>query len=117
MKEDVLEQIVDDYLKFSGYFTVHNVGFKPAGDDPEYEAAKDRVPSDVDVVGFHPRKEGLDRVVVVSCKSWQVGFDADYRLALLREGKKIAGRYAWQSFRELWGTQMGPRVALRRATT
>ena len=25
VKEDVLEQIVDDYLQFKGYFTVHNV--------------------------------------------------------------------------------------------
>jgi len=25
MKEDVLEQIVDDYLQFKGYFTTHNV--------------------------------------------------------------------------------------------
>jgi hypothetical protein len=29
MKEDVLEQIVDDYLQFKGYFTTHNVRFKP----------------------------------------------------------------------------------------
>lgn len=27
MKEDVLEQVVDDYLKFKGYFTTHNVTF------------------------------------------------------------------------------------------
>lgn len=102
MKEDVLEQIVDDYLQFKGYFTVHNVSFKPPADDPEYDANKDRVPSDVDVVGYHPHKTGVDRVAVVSCKSWQVGFDADYRLNLLREGKKVGNRYAWQSFRELW---------------
>jgi hypothetical protein len=24
MKEDVLEQVVDDYLKFKGYFTTHS---------------------------------------------------------------------------------------------
>jgi len=29
MKEDVLEQVVDDYLKFKGYFTTHNVRFGP----------------------------------------------------------------------------------------
>jgi len=27
MKEDVLEQIVDDYLQMQGYFTTHNVRF------------------------------------------------------------------------------------------
>lgn len=30
MKEDVLEQVVDDYLKFKGSFTTHNVGFDRA---------------------------------------------------------------------------------------
>ena len=27
MKEDVLEQIVDDYLQMQGYLTTHNVWF------------------------------------------------------------------------------------------
>jgi hypothetical protein len=81
MKEDVLEQIVDDYLQFEGYFTIHNVRFRPRPDDPEYRAADDSVPSDVDVVGYHPTKEGRSRVVVVSCKSWQGGFDATAKLA------------------------------------
>src|SRR5436309_2628069 len=56
MKEDVLEQIVDDYLKFRGYFTSHNVSFRPRKDHPEYVRTDDSVPSDVDVVGYHPRK-------------------------------------------------------------
>ncbi|HEX2295833.1 MAG TPA: hypothetical protein VHN37_11040 [Actinomycetota bacterium] len=73
MKEDVLEQIVDDYLQFSGYFTRHNVRFKPDQSHPEYIAEKDRVSSDVDVVGFSPRRYGVDQVVVVSCKAWQDG--------------------------------------------
>src|SRR4051794_16498274 len=37
MKEDVLEQIVDDHLKFNGYFTTHNVAFKPRSDHPTAE--------------------------------------------------------------------------------
>jgi hypothetical protein len=102
MKEDVLEQVVDDYLKFRGYFTIHNVSFKPSVAAADYEASKDRVPSDVDVVGFHPREGGIDKIVVVSCKSWQSGFDADYWLDLLKGEKKVGKRYAWQSFRELW---------------
>jgi hypothetical protein len=32
MKEDVLEQIVDDYLQMQGYFTTHNVRFNPPRD-------------------------------------------------------------------------------------
>ena len=98
----MLEQIVDDYLKFRGYFTAHNVSFRPAPEHPDYVAAKDRVPSDVDVIGFHPKMPGTDRVHVVSCKSWQTGFDADYWLRLLRENKKAGRRFAWQFFRELW---------------
>jgi hypothetical protein len=30
MKEDILEQLVDVYLKFKGFFTVHNVKFQPS---------------------------------------------------------------------------------------
>ena len=102
MKEDVLEQIVDDYLKFTGYFTLHNLGFKPSPLHAEWDPDKDRVPSDVDVVGYHPRETGNAQVVVVSCKSWQTGFDANYWLDALREGKAIGRRWAWQFFRELW---------------
>lgn len=39
---------------------------------------------------------------MVSCKSWQTGFDADYWLRLLREEKRVGRRFAWQFFRELW---------------
>jgi hypothetical protein len=65
MKEDILEQLVDDYLKFNGFFTVHNVKFKPADDHPDYFKQDDCVASDVDVVGFHPIREGTERVWVV----------------------------------------------------
>jgi hypothetical protein len=102
MKEDVLEQVVDDYLKFKGYFTTHNIGFRPRLDHPEYVAVDDSVRSDVDVVGYHPRKTGLDRVVVVSCKAWQAGFDATAKLAELRGEKKNPKRATWRHFRELW---------------
>lgn len=102
MKEDVLEQIVDDYLKFKGYFTTHNVGFRPRADHPDYVPAQDSVRSDVDVVGYHPRKTGVERVVVVSCKAWQAGFDASGRLAELRGEKINPKRETWRHFRELW---------------
>src|SRR4051812_35976634 len=96
MKEDVLEQVVDDYLKFKGYFTIHNVGFRPRANHPDYVAAQDSVRSDVDVVGYHPRRSGLDRVMVVSCKAWQSGFDANAKLAELRGEKKNPKRATWQ---------------------
>ncbi len=101
MKEDILEQLVDDYLKFNGFFTLHNVKFQPAKTDPEYVQKDDCVASDIDVVGFHPMREGIDRTWVVSCKSWQAGFDPKRRIQLIDGNKKISGREAWQSFREL----------------
>ncbi len=102
MKEDVLEQIVDDYLQHRGYFTQHNVRFRPRRDHSDYLASQDSVSSDVDVVGIDPRRAGVDRVVVVSCKAWQVGFDATAKLAELNGLKKNPKRETWRHFRELW---------------
>ena len=102
VKEDVLEQIVDDYLQMQGYFTIHNVRFRPTPDQEGYEAALDSVPSDVDVVGFHPGLRGHKRVVVVSCKAWQTGFYADRLLAQLRGEAPNPKRPRWLNFRELW---------------
>ena len=101
MKEDILEQLVDDYLKFNGFFTIHNVKFRPSDTHPDYIKAADCVASDIDVVGFHPMRNGADRVWVVSCKSWQIGFDARDRVEAIEQDKKREGRPAWQSFREL----------------
>jgi hypothetical protein len=101
MKEDILEQLVDDYLKFNGYFTVHNVRFLPSATDPDYIKRDDSNASDIDVVGFHPRREGADRVWVVSCKSWQGGFNPAERIASIAGNKIISGRDAWRGFREL----------------
>jgi len=101
MKEDILEQLVDDYLKFNGFFTAHNIKFQPAETDPDYIQRDDCVASDIDVLGFHPRQEGTGRVWVVSCKSWQSGFDPRERIASIEGGKKLSGRLAWKSFREL----------------
>jgi hypothetical protein len=102
MKEDVLEQIVDDYLQLRGYFTTHNVRFSPRKDHPEYDSRQDSVSSDVDVVGVHPRRTAIDRVVVVSCKAWQTGFDAPIKLEELRGERPNPKRETWRHFRELW---------------
>ncbi len=101
MKEDILEQLVDDYLKFNGFFTIHNVKFRPSDEHPDYIRAADCVSSDVDVVGFHPMQNGANRVWVVSCKSWQMGFDPKDRIEAIEKEKIREGRPAWQSFREL----------------
>jgi hypothetical protein len=102
MKEDVLEQIVEDWLQLQGYFTIHNVPFKPSKERPDYVSNQDSVASDIDVIGFNPLREGIDRVVAVSCKSWQSGFDATAKLAELRGDKKNPKRETWRHFREVW---------------
>lgn len=101
MKEDILEQLVDDYLKFNGFFTVHNVKFQPAATDPDFVQRDDCVASDVDVIGLHPMRRGAEHVWVVSCKSWQAGFDPNERIASIEGNKVVSGRQAWRAFREL----------------
>ena len=92
MKEDVLEQVVDDYLQLRGYFTTHNLRFKPDKSHPKFVSAQDSVPSDVDVIGINPLLTGPARVRVVSCKAWQTGFNADAKLREMRGQKKNAKR-------------------------
>ena len=101
MKEDILEQLVDDYLLAKGYFTRHNVKFKPRVDHPEFISKQDSNHSDIDVLGYHPLQSGPSRVVAVGCKSWQGGFDVVARLRDLERNAKVSGRDAWKQFREL----------------
>lgn len=102
MKEDVLEQVVEDYLQLRGYFTMHNLRFKPDKAHPGFISAQDSVASDVDVIGINPLRDGPERVRVVSCKAWQTGFNPDAKLRELRGEKKNAKRETWRHFRELW---------------
>lgn len=101
MKEDILEQLVEDYLNLRGYFTLSNVKYKPSQDDPEYKAHKDSVHSDIDVIGFKPGETGPKAVYVVSCKSWQSGFWAEWEIDTITNKKEIAGRERWKAYREL----------------
>jgi hypothetical protein len=101
MKEDILEQMVDEYLQHKGYFTRHNIKFRPAGDHVEYDTRQDAVHSDIDVIGIHPRLDGARRVMVVSCKSWQGGFRPEYWVDAIAKNKVVSGREAWRGFREL----------------
>lgn len=101
MKEDILEQIVEDYLHSEGYLTMANVKFKPERTAHGYDAHQDSVHSDVDVLGINPRLSGPQRVVVVSCKSWQGGFDPVAEVRAIREKRIVSGRERWRSYREL----------------
>lgn len=108
MKEDILEQLVEDYFQREGYLTLHNVKFRPRDTRKDYDAKCDSVHSDIDILGYNPHKRGPGRVVAVSCKSWQSGFRAEWfiekiedELKKLKKGKEIPRRAKWKFFREL----------------
>ena len=101
MKEDILEQLVDDYLQSLGYFTKHNLKFRPTKEAKGYESKKDSNHSDIDVIGIDPLKAGPEKVWAVSCKSWQAGFNVAAELAAIENEKIRSGREAWKRYREL----------------
>ena len=108
MKEDILEQLADDYLKSRGYFTQHNIKFKPIEGDPGYNKKSDAVCSDIDILAINTTLNNNKRVIAISCKSTQAGIDINYlNKAFKNEKMKLGGRPAWKSFRELvkekWG--------------
>lgn len=101
MKEDILEQIVDDYLQMRGFFTRCNIKFSPRKSHPDYITEADAVPSDIDVIGVNPHLRGPGKVWVVSCKAWLSGLNVKSKLTELQQNKKRSGREAWKFFREL----------------
>jgi len=56
-KEDILEQIVEEYLIHRGYFVQRNIKYRPDATDPDYQSKKDSVHSDIDVLAFNPAKK------------------------------------------------------------
>ena len=76
MKEDILEQAVDDwFLSQPSTFTKHNIKFKPDSKHPDFVSKQDSNSSDIDVLAVHLDKKGYEKVSAVSCKSWQEGFN------------------------------------------
>lgn len=100
-KEDILEQIVEEYLVHKGYFVQHNLKFLPRKDHPDFIKNQDSNHSDIDVLGYHPTLDGDRKVIAVSCKSWQGGFNPASEIAAIEKGKVVRGRQAWKAFREL----------------
>ena len=100
-KEDILEQLVEEFLIHRGYFVRHNVKFLPRKDHQDFVRNQDSNHSDIDVLGFNPKLHGPDRVWAVSCKSWQGGFDPRQKIAEIIQNKVRSGREAWKGFREL----------------
>lgn len=101
-KEDILEQIVEEYLLHRGYFVRHNLKFRPQRGDLGFNSKQHSNHSDIDVVGLHPLRSGPERVLVVSCKSWQEGFNPQKQIQAVKNNKKLGGREAWKGARELW---------------
>lgn len=110
MKEDILEQLVDGYfLRKASTFTKHNVKFKPSKKDiihlNNIERSKYAVPSDIDIIAVHLNEKDEKRVSVISCKSWQEGFDVDFYYEYLIDKEKSKTRVGtgevWKKFREL----------------
>lgn len=101
MREDILEQLVDDYLQSQGYFTRHNLKFRPDKSHRHFDPRQDSNHSDIDVLGYHPKRSGTKRVMVVSCKSWQGGFRVAAKLQELTLNRRVSGRESWRYFREL----------------
>ncbi len=104
MKEDVLEQIVDDwFLSQPGTFTKHNVKFKPNEKREDYNSKTDSSHSDIDILAVNLNKQSNERVSVVTCKSWQQGFNPKNWAEWLvtNQSKRFAGREVWKYFREL----------------
>jgi hypothetical protein len=100
-KEDILEQLVEDYLIHKGYFVRHNIKFLPRKNHPKFEVKEDSNHSDIDVLGYNPLLRGPDRVWAVSCKSWQSGFRVNSKLNEIKHNKTVSGKDAWKHFREL----------------
>src|SRR5688572_9987539 len=104
MTEDVLEQVVDDWLRRRGYFTRTNVRFGPAKDDAGYMARLHNQMSDLDVLAVSPRLKRNDPAAVyaVSCKAMQEGFSPNGWLAAAASGRQYKGRgkgAAWKHLR------------------
>ena len=104
MKEDILEQIIDDWLLSQhNTFTKHNVKFRPDETSIGYNSKTDSSYSDIDIIAIHLDKSSKEKVSVVSCKSWQHGFDPKYWHNKLTNHPNhiISGKEAWKALREL----------------
>ena len=69
MKEDILEQLVEDYfVAQTGWFVKHNIKFRPDKEHSDYKTNKDSVNTDIDILAFSKKEGDKKRVAVVTCK-------------------------------------------------
>lgn len=113
MKEDILEQLVEDWLVSEpSWFVKHNIKFRPSKESADYNSKRDSVHSDIDVLAISGTLTGLERVRVVTCKSWQGGFDPGKTLKILEgeakyndRSEQFQRREEWKYYRELVSTK------------
>ena len=104
MTEDILEQLISSYfLRKPSTFTKHNIKYRPVLETMSKEEKKlYSVNSDIDVISINTKTKNVN---VVTCKSWQGGFDIkDFYNLLSNENNHTrikSGREIWKSFREL----------------
>lgn len=110
MKEDILEQLVEDwFVARPGFFVKHNIRFRPNKDHRDYKPKQDSVHSDIDILALvTTAKKKPERVHVVTCKSWQGGFGLKKWLSDIEKDAKynkpsvgFNQRERWKYFREL----------------
>jgi len=109
MKEDILEQMVEDWLVAQqGWFVKHNIRYRPSKEHPEYESKMDSVHSDIDILGFSNLLRGKHKVAAVTCKSWQDGFRAKEWIRTFEKNAtynekaiQFQKREKWKYFREI----------------
>ncbi len=115
VKEDILEQIVEDYLRMKGYLTLTNVKYRPEPSDPQYIKKSDCVYSDIDIIGFNPKvRQSPVKVIAVNCRSWQGGFRPEWEIENIKKNKIISGRESrlrWREFAiEKWALALKRKI-------
>jgi hypothetical protein len=109
MKEDICEQFVEDWLVSEpDRFAKHKVKFRPNSGNDGYRSKQDSMYSDIGFLAISGVLAGQERVRVVTCKSWQGGFDPRTTLATLEtdagyneRSDKVQPREKWKYYREL----------------
>lgn len=100
-KEDILEQIVEEYLIHKGYFVQHNIKYRPDKKDRDFITDKDSVHSDIDVLAVNPRLSGPKKVMAVNVKSWQGGFNFEAAVDLIERDEDFKEPFGRRRYREL----------------
>ena len=103
MKEDVLEQIIDETTRKSLAISPSTMSSSSPTRSTANTSRGMTLLHRTSTLSRLPLEARTDRVRAVSCKSWQSGFRADWHLAGLEKRRPSHPRRAsWKHFRELW---------------